>query len=119
MSQDTEDLAARLAALEATGDKKRGAARPSPLAAILGVAGIVAVGGLAWAALQPSPEAPLPTAAPEEFQTTGSGFGDLAPMPVAYCLGHWGGDKRPFSQHGAQGWGCSARERVHLGFGPR
>ena len=50
MSQDTEDLAARLAALEATGDKKRGAARPSPLAAILGVAGIVAVGGLAWAA---------------------------------------------------------------------
>ena len=82
MSQDTEDLAARLAALEATGDKKRGAARPSPLAAILGVAGIVAVGGLAWAALQPSPEAPLPTAAPEEFQTTGSGFGDLTPMPV-------------------------------------
>lgn len=82
MSQDTEDLAARLANLEATGDKKRGAARPSPLAAILGVAGIVAVGGLAWAALQPSPEAPLPTAAPEEFQTTGSGFGDLAPMPV-------------------------------------
>lgn len=82
MSQDTEDLAARLAALEATGDKKRAAARPSPLAAILGVAGIVAVGGLAWAALQPSPEAPLPTAAPEEFQTAGSGFGDLAPMPV-------------------------------------
>ena len=82
MSQDTEDLAARLAALEATGDKKRGAARPSPLAAILGVVGIVAVGELAWATLQPSPEAPLPTAAPEEFQTAGSGFGDLAPMPV-------------------------------------
>ena len=82
MSQDTEDLAARLAALEATGEKKRGATRPSPLAAILGVAGIMAAGGLAWAALQPSPEAPLPTAAPEEFQTTGSGFGDLAPMPV-------------------------------------
>ena len=83
MSQDTVDLAARLAALEATGDKKRGAARPSPLTAILGVAGIVAVGGMAWAALQPSPEAPLPTAAPEEFQTAGSGFGDLAPMPAA------------------------------------
>ncbi|PWE26908.1 conjugal transfer protein [Pararhodobacter marinus] len=82
MSQDTEDLAARLAALESTGDKKRAVTRPSPLTAILGVAGIVAVGGLAWAALQPSPEAPLPTAAPEEFQTTGSGFGDLAPMPV-------------------------------------
>lgn len=83
MSQDTEDLAARLAALEATTDKKRGTPRPSPLTAILGAAGIVAVGGLAWAALQPSPEAPLPTAAPEEFQTAGSGFGDLAPMPVA------------------------------------
>ena len=82
MSQDTEDLAARLAALEATGDRKRGTARPSPLAAILGVAGIMAAGGLAWAALQPSPETPLPTAAPEEFQTAGSGFGDLAPMPV-------------------------------------
>lgn len=82
MSQDTEDLATRLAALEATGDKKRAVTRPSPLTAILGVAGIVAVGGLAWAALQPSPKAPLPTAAPEEFQTTGSGFGDLAPMPV-------------------------------------
>lgn len=83
MSQDTEDLAARLAALEATGDKKRGATRPSALTAILGVAGIVAVGGLAWSALQPSPEAPLPTAAPEEFQTAGSGFGDLAPVPIA------------------------------------
>jgi len=83
MSQDTEDLAARLAALEATGDKKRGGARPSPLTAILGVAGTVAVGGLAWAALQPVPEAPLPTAAPEEFQTAESRFGDLAPMPVA------------------------------------
>lgn len=83
MSQDTEDLATRLAALEGTTNKKRGAARPSPLTAILGVAGIVAVGGLAWATLQPSPEAPLPTAAPEEFQTAGSGFGDLAPMPVA------------------------------------
>ena len=82
MSQDTEDLAARLANLEATGNKARGAARPSPLAAILGVAGIVAAGGLAWAALQPSSEAPLPTAAPEEFQTAGSGFGDLEPMTV-------------------------------------
>ena len=40
------------------------------------------MGELAWATLQPSPEAPLPTAAPEEFQTAGSGFGDLAPMPV-------------------------------------
>jgi type IV secretion system protein VirB10 len=88
MSQDTEDLAARLKALEGTTNKKRGAARPSPLTTILGVAGIVAVGGLAWAALQPSPEAPLPTAAPEEFQTAGSGFGDLTPMPVAEPAPH-------------------------------
>lgn len=83
MSQDTEDLAARLAALEGTTNKKRSTARLSPMTAILGVAGIVAVGGIAWTALQPSPEAPLPTAAPEEFQTAGSGFGDLAPMPSA------------------------------------
>jgi type IV secretion system protein VirB10 len=53
MSQDTEDLAARLEALEATGDKKRGAARPSPLTAIFGIAGVVAVGGLGGAAHQP------------------------------------------------------------------
>ncbi|SOC17125.1 TrbI/VirB10 family protein [Rhodobacter maris] len=83
MSQDTEDLAARLAALESTTDKKKGPARPSPLVALLGVGGIMAVGGLAWATLQPAPETPLPTAAPEEFQTEGSGFGDLAPMRAA------------------------------------
>jgi type IV secretion system protein VirB10 len=82
MSQDTEDLAARLAALEATGEKRRRAARLSPLTATLSIAGIVAVGGLAWAAVQPSLEAPMPTAAPEEFQTAGSGFGELLPIPV-------------------------------------
>ena len=82
MSQDTEDLAARLAALEGTSAKKSGRARPSPLAALLGVGGIAAIGGLAWVALQPAPPAPMPTAAPEEFQTTGTGFGDLAPMPI-------------------------------------
>ena len=78
MSQDTEDLAARLAALEGTSAKKSGRARPSPMAALLGVGGIAAIGGLAWVALQPAPPAPMPTAAPEEFQTTGTGFGDLA-----------------------------------------
>ena len=83
MTQDADDLATRLAALEGTTARKRGPARPSPLAAILGVAGIAVVGGLAWAALHPSPEVPMVTAAPEEFQTAGSGFGDLAPMPVA------------------------------------
>jgi len=82
MSSDTEDLATRLAALEGTAGKKPGRARRSPLAAILGVTGIVAVGGIAWAALQPETSAPMETAAPDEFQTTGSGFGDLAPMRV-------------------------------------
>ncbi|WP_373054138.1 TrbI/VirB10 family protein [Thioalkalivibrio sp.] len=83
MTQDTEDLAARLAALEDPTGTAREPARASPLVIILGVAGIAAAGGLAWAALQPTPDAPMVTAAPEEFQTTGSGFGDLAPMPVA------------------------------------
>lgn len=82
MSQDTEDLAARLAALEGTTGKKVGRTRPSPMTALLGIGGIAVVGGLAWLALQPAAPVPMPTAAPEEFQTTGSGFGDLAPMPV-------------------------------------
>jgi type IV secretion system protein VirB10 len=82
MSQDTEDLATRLAALEGTTRKKPGRLRPSPMTALLGIGGIVVVGGLVWVALQPAAPAPMPTAAPEEFQTTGSGFGDLAPMPV-------------------------------------
>jgi type IV secretion system protein VirB10 len=82
VTQDTEDLVARLAALEDITDKKRRTTRPSVLTAILGVAGIMATGGLAWAVLQPSSEPALATAAPEEFQTTGSGFADLAPIPV-------------------------------------
>jgi type IV secretion system protein VirB10 len=82
MSQDTEDLAARLAALEGTSGKKAGRSRPSPMTALLGIGGIVVAGLLAWVALQPAAPVPMPTAAPEEFQTTGSDFGDLAPMPV-------------------------------------
>lgn len=83
MTQETDDLAARLAALEGATDRKPLQARPLPLTAILGATAIVTAGALAWVALQPSPEAPLPTAAPDEFQTAGSGFGDLIPMPVA------------------------------------
>lgn len=83
MSQDTEDLAARLEALGGSSGKGAGHPRRSPLAALLGIGGIAAVGGLAWAAMQPTPVAPLVTAAPEEFQDAGPGFGDLAPMPVA------------------------------------
>ncbi|SUZ33657.1 Type IV secretion system protein PtlG [Roseibaca ekhonensis] len=83
MSQDTEDLAARLAALEGTTAKARASKRPSPSAAILGIAGLAAFGGLAWTALQPSQDAPMVTAAPEEFQSSGPGFGDLGRPPVA------------------------------------
>ena len=82
MSQDTEDLAARLAALEGTTGKKAGRSRPSPMMTLLGIGGIAVAGLLAWVALQPAAPVPMPTAAPEEFQTTGSGFGDLEPMPV-------------------------------------
>ena len=80
MTEGTEDLAARLAALEGSTGKAKASKRPAPLAAILGVVGIAAAGGLAWAALQPSAEAPMATAAPEEFQSSGPGFGDLAPI---------------------------------------
>ncbi|MEI4234681.1 TrbI/VirB10 family protein [Roseovarius sp. D22-M7] len=83
MTQDTEDLAARLAAIEGTTGKAQASKRPSPLAVILGTVGIAAVGGLAWASLRSSPEPAMATAAPEEFQTAGPGFGDLAPMTVA------------------------------------
>lgn len=79
MSAETDDLATRLAALEgATGKKtpRRGA----PLAAVLGVAGLATLGGLAYAALGPEAASPMETAAPDEFQGEGSGFGDLAPI---------------------------------------
>ena len=52
------------------------------MTALLGIGGIAVAGLLAWVALQPAAPVPMPTAAPEEFQTTGSGFGDLTPMPV-------------------------------------
>ena len=80
MSQDTEDLATRLAALEGATGKRRARGRASVLTALLGVGGIATLGGVMWIALQPMPEAMLVTAAPDEFQTLGSGFGDLAPM---------------------------------------
>ena len=82
MSQDTEDLATRLAALDGTTGKKAARPSPSPMMTLLGIGGIAVAGLLAWVALQPAAPVPMPTAAPEEFQTTGSGFGDLAPMPV-------------------------------------
>ncbi|MCC5966799.1 MAG: conjugal transfer protein [Natronohydrobacter sp.] len=83
MSEAPEDLGARLAALESATGKKKGSPRASPLIAILGVAGIAMFGGLLWTLLQPAPEAPLATGAPDEFQNAGSGFGDMPRMPTA------------------------------------
>ena len=83
MSQDTEDLAARLAALEGTTGKKAGRPSPSPMTALLGIGGIAVAGLLAWVALQPAAPDPKPTAAPEEFQTTGSGFGTSTTAALA------------------------------------
>ncbi|WP_197922644.1 TrbI/VirB10 family protein [Thiosulfatihalobacter marinus] len=83
MTEGTEDLAARLAALEGVTTRKGRGGRPSALTLLLGGAGISILGGLAWTAVQPTPEAALATAAPEEFQTEGSGFGDLALTPTA------------------------------------
>lgn len=84
MTQDTDDLAARLAALEGAKGRVPRSGRPPVLAALLGMAGLAVTGGLVWTLLQPTPERVLLTATPEEFQTTGSGFGDLslnAPTP--------------------------------------
>lgn len=79
MTQDTDDLAKRLAALEGVTQGKRAKTKPSPVMALLGVVGIAAVGGLVWVVLQPTPQIQLATASPEEFQAVGSGFGDLGP----------------------------------------
>ena len=59
MTQDTEDLAARLAALEGTTAKARASKRPSPLAAILGITGIAALGGLVLSRICAAPSARL------------------------------------------------------------
>jgi len=79
MSQDTGDLAARLATLAGTAGKRAGHAQSSKGMALLAMAVIAALGGALWTALQPKQEVHLATAAPDEFQTLGSGFGDLTP----------------------------------------
>ena len=95
MSTETEDLATRLAALEGASGKKPARGKPSAVTLVLGIAGIAAFGGLAYAALQPRGEAQLVTAAPDEFQTTGSGFGDIIPARFAA--------PKPPPQHVAEG----------------
>lgn len=81
MSAEPADLTARLKALEAASGKASG--RPKALLPlVLGGAGLLVGGGLLWALSGAPAEPPLQTAAPEEFQTLGSGFGNLPP-PVA------------------------------------
>lgn len=80
MTETTDDLATRLAALEGASGKRAGGKRPSATAALLGILGIAGIGGLAYAALLPEAAKPMPTAAPAEFQDKGAGFGDLLPV---------------------------------------
>lgn len=76
---EVDDLRKRLDELEgSSGSGKRKG--PSVLAAVGGTAAICIAGGVAYLALQEQPEAPMPTAQPEEFQTTGEGFGEIEPF---------------------------------------
>lgn len=76
---EVDELRKRLDELEG-GSGGGGRKRPSALAAIGGVGAIAAIGGLAWISLQDEPEVPMPTAAPEEFQSEGDGFGTIDPF---------------------------------------
>lgn len=86
MKSPPDDLSARLAAIEDATGKRGTRRRPSPLTALLGSVAILAVGGVVWVLMQSKPEPAMPTAAAEEFQSAGSGFGDFepgaAPAPV-------------------------------------
>lgn len=82
MSSDPDDLSARLKAIEASTGKRKAPARPSLFAALFGSAAILMIGGLGWMLLQPKPEPSLPTAAAEEFQSAGSGFGEFPATPL-------------------------------------
>lgn len=76
---DQPDLEKRLAALEGSSSSSA-QNRPSMKVAAAGIIGIAAIGGFAYLALQPTVDVPLPTAQPEEFQSEGEGFGDIAPF---------------------------------------
>ena len=78
---DSADLEKRLAALE-RGSPRQGATpkRRSPLLALL-IVGLILVGGaVLYLFSQPEEEIALPTATPDEFQTEGDGFGEIAPF---------------------------------------
>ncbi|MBJ2153520.1 MULTISPECIES: TrbI/VirB10 family protein [Paracoccaceae] len=82
MSSEPDDLSARLAAIEASTGKRKARARPSLFTALLGSVAILTVGGLGWMLMQPKSEPSMPTAAAEEFQTAGSGFGEFPRTPA-------------------------------------
>lgn len=76
---DQPDLEKRLAALEGS-SSSFARNRPSMKVAAAGIIGIATIGWFAYLALQPTVDVPLPTAQPEEFQSEGEGFGDIAPF---------------------------------------
>ena len=78
---DNADLEKRLADLEAgSGGATAHKKRPSPLAALGGIAAIATLGGFAYLSLQSAADTPLPTAQPAEFQAEGQGFGEIKPF---------------------------------------
>lgn len=78
---EADELKKRLAEIEGNNPIRSGnAKRPSPIAAIGGIAAIAALGGFVYLSLQPETEPALPTAQPEEFQAQGQGFGEIAPF---------------------------------------
>jgi len=76
---DQPDLEKRLAALEGSSSSSA-RKRPSMKVAVAGIIGIAAIGGFAYLTLQPTVDVPLLPAQPEEFQSEGEGFGDIAPF---------------------------------------
>lgn len=78
---DGPDLEKRLAALE-QGNPRHGSTpkRRSPFLALLLVGLILAGGAVLYLFSQPGEEVALPTATPDEFQTEGDGFGEIAPF---------------------------------------
>lgn len=79
---EQDDLRKRLAELDGTDPAPAAGARkkPSVAVAVVGIAGIAALGGLAYVSLQPSVDVPMPVAQPEEFQNEGDSFGEIEPF---------------------------------------
>lgn len=78
---ESDELRKRLAELEG-GEKPSSSARKkqSPLVAVAGIAGIAAIGGLAYVSMKPAVDVPMPVAQPEEFQAGGENFGVIDPF---------------------------------------